>query len=105
VAHPPRACIDRAARFLLSFWEQKDATMTHPDNRQSSATSGQPLRDPSDWKTGDEPITAAQRSYLETLATEAGEQLDGLDGLTKAQAAIRIEELQRITGRGQPKQP
>ena len=30
-------------------------------------------KDPDDWKTGDEPLTAAQDSYLHTLAGEAGE--------------------------------
>jgi hypothetical protein len=63
----------------------------------------QPLRDPSEWKTGDEPLTASQRSYLETLATEARETLPELDSLTKAEAAMLIERLQRETGRGQPK--
>jgi hypothetical protein len=33
-------------------------------------------RPPDEWKTGDEPMTAAQRSYLETLAREAGETFD-----------------------------
>jgi hypothetical protein len=58
------------------------------------------IKDPEDWKTGDEPMTGAQASYLETLAREAGESFDGLHGLTKAEAAVRIEELQRKTGRG-----
>lgn len=58
------------------------------------------IRDPDEWKTGDEPMTAAQRSYLHTLATEAGEQLDDA-GMTKAEAAKKIEELQQRTGRGQ----
>lgn len=57
------------------------------------------FRDPDEWKTGDEPMTAAQKSYLHTLATEAGEDVD--DDLTKAEAAKRIEELQQRTGRGQ----
>lgn len=48
-------------------------------------------RDPDEWKTGDEPMTAAQRSYLETLATETGEIIE--DNLTKAEASKRIEEL------------
>lgn len=56
------------------------------------------IKDPDDWKTGDEPITGAQRSYLETLAAEAGEQVD--TNLTKAKAAKKIEELQEKTGRG-----
>jgi hypothetical protein len=62
-----------------------------------------PFRDPEHWKTGDEPMTAAQRSYLQTLATEAGEEFDEDEELTKAEAALRIEELQKRTGRGQSK--
>ena len=30
-------------------------------------------KDPKEWTTGDEPMTAAQDSYLHTLAHEAGE--------------------------------
>jgi hypothetical protein len=60
------------------------------------------FRDPEHWKTGDEPMTAAQRSYLQTLATEAGEDFDEDEELTKAAAALRIEELQKRTGRGEP---
>ncbi len=56
-------------------------------------------KDPADWVTGDEPMTSAQRSYLDTLAREAGEEVPG--DLTKAQASAEIERLQRLTGRGQ----
>lgn len=49
-------------------------------------------RDPEDWVTGDEPMTQAQRSYLDTLAREAGEELPA--DLTKAQASEHIERLQ-----------
>ena len=56
------------------------------------------IKDPDDWKTGDEEMTGAQRSYLQTLADEAGEEVDL--NLTKAEASKRIEELQRKTGRG-----
>ena len=55
-------------------------------------------KDPDDWVTGDEPMTGAQASYLKTLTEEAGEEFD--DGLTKADASKRIEELQQRTGRG-----
>jgi hypothetical protein len=41
----------------------------------------------------------AQRSYLETLSREAGEPFDPDSSMTKAEAARRIEELQRRTGR------
>lgn len=56
------------------------------------------IKDPDDWKTGDEEMTGAQRSYLQTLADEAGEEVDM--NLTKAEASKRIEELQQKTGRG-----
>jgi hypothetical protein len=55
-------------------------------------------KDPSDWVTGDEPMTAAQKSYLDTLAREAGEELPA--DLTKAQASEHIDRLQQKTGRG-----
>ncbi len=55
-------------------------------------------KDPADWVTGDEPMTGPQRSYLHTLAQEAGREVP--DGLTKAQASDLIEELQQHTGRG-----
>ncbi|MCW2832276.1 MAG: hypothetical protein JWN68_229 [Nocardioides sp.] len=55
-------------------------------------------KDPSDWTTGDEPMTGAQRSYLDTLAREAGETLSA--ELTKAEASEHIDRLQSQTGRG-----
>jgi len=48
-------------------------------------------KDPDDWKTGDEPMTPSQRSYLETLARDSGETID--EDLTKAEASKRIDEL------------
>jgi len=48
-------------------------------------------KDPDDWKTGDEPMTPAQRSYLETLARDSGETID--ENLTKAEASKRIDAL------------
>ncbi len=55
-------------------------------------------KDPADWTTGDEEMTGAQASYLQTLCEEAGEEFDA--SLTKAQASQRIDELQDKTGRG-----
>jgi hypothetical protein len=43
---------------------------SHNDNQPLEAL--QP--DPNDWKTGDEPMTPAQRSYLETLSADVGEE-------------------------------
>jgi Protein of unknown function (DUF3072) len=56
-------------------------------------------KDPEDWTTGDEPMTGPQRSYLSTLAREAGDE-EVPDDLTKAQASELIDRLQRETGRG-----
>jgi hypothetical protein len=56
------------------------------------------IKDPDEWVTGDEEMTGAQRSYLQTLCQEAGEEFD--PNLTKAEASKRIEELQEQTGRG-----
>lgn len=58
-----------------------------------------PEKDPEDWVTGDEPMTGPQMSYLKTLCQEANESFD--EGLTKAEASKRIDELQERTGRGQ----
>ncbi|MDL9946471.1 DUF3072 domain-containing protein [Gordonia sp. ABSL11-1] len=55
-------------------------------------------KDPEDWVTGDEPMTGAQRSYLDTLARDAGETISA--DLTKAQASEEIERLQAKSGRG-----
>ena len=56
------------------------------------------IKDPDEWKTGDEPITGAQQSYLNTLAREAGR--DAPEEPTKAEASKLIDELQEETGRG-----
>jgi hypothetical protein len=56
------------------------------------------VKDPAEWVTGDEPLTGAQESYLQTLAREAGEQVE--PELSKAEASERIDQLQRKTGRG-----
>jgi Protein of unknown function (DUF3072) len=65
---------------------------SHPD------AAGHTAKDPEDWTTGDEPMTGAQRSYLQTLCEGAGEPLG--EPLTKAQASVRIAALQQRTGRG-----
>ncbi|MFC0386416.1 DUF3072 domain-containing protein [Muricoccus vinaceus] len=56
------------------------------------------IKDPSDWTTGDQPMTGAQASYLKTLSEEAGEGFE--EGLSKAEASRRIDALQEKTGRG-----
>ncbi len=64
------------------------------DNLGASNT----VKDPGDWKTGDQAMTGAQKSYLKTLSDEAGEDLD--ENLSKAEASKKIDELQHKTGRG-----
>ena len=59
---------------------------------QQTANDPAAEKDPDQWVTGDEPATGPQRSYLETLAREAGETLP--DDLSKADASKRIDELQ-----------
>ena len=68
------------------------------DTLGGAGGAGGAEKDPSDWVTGDEPITASQRSYLDTLAREAGEELDA--NMTKAEASEHIDRLQSKTGRG-----
>jgi hypothetical protein len=65
---------------------------------QAHADESNMQKDPDQWTTGDEPMTGAQRSYLKTLSEEAKVPFD--EGLTKAQASKRIDELQEMTGRG-----
>lgn len=55
-------------------------------------------KDTSQWVTGDEPMTGAQRSYLNTLAQEAGAEVS--EDMTKAEASDLIEDFQQKTGRG-----
>ena len=60
--------------------------------------TGNAVKDPDDWVTGDEPMTGAQASYLQTLSEEAGEEFD--PELSKADASKKIDALQEETGRG-----
>jgi hypothetical protein len=60
-------------------------------------SNGPVEKNPEDWTTGDEPMTAPQESYLRTLAREAGE--DGPGDLSKAQASELIDRLQDRSAR------
>lgn len=59
--------------------------------------SGNLEKDPSDWVSGDDPMTEAQRSYLDTLARQAGEELPA--DLNKAEASEHIERLRSATNK------
>ncbi len=75
----------------------------HKDSAEASNPKTNPdpsdnqIKDPADWVTGDEPMTAAQRSYLDTLAREAGEELPA--DLNKAEASQHIDRLQQKSSR------
>ena len=60
-------------------------------------TTQNPEKDPADWVTGGEPATGPQQSYLSTLAQQAGQDVDP-DGLTKAEASEKIDELRGKAG-------
>ena len=72
--------------------------MSKKPEQQNADPGSNTIKDPDNWKTGDEPMTGAQRSYLSTLASEAGEEVE--EELTKADASKKIDELQEKTGRG-----
>jgi hypothetical protein len=67
------------------------------NKQQSQTDDSNTIKNPEEWKTGDEPMTGAQRSYLETLASEAGEEVQ--ENLTKAEASKRIDELREKSPR------
>jgi hypothetical protein len=71
--------------------------MTASSNNAENNTT---LQHPEQWKTGDEPATTAQLSYLETLTREANEEWNPEQTLTKSEATVRIDELRKKTGRG-----
>ncbi|MDP8903985.1 MAG: DUF3072 domain-containing protein [Chloroflexota bacterium] len=60
-------------------------------------------KDPEEWVTGDEPMTGAQASYLETLSRQTGEQVEG--DLSKAEASKKIDELREKAGLGEGDRP
>ena len=67
-------------------------------DQTNTNTSSNTEKDPNEWVTGDEPMTGAQQSYLNTLCDEANEPFD--PNISKADASKRIDELQAKTGRG-----
>jgi hypothetical protein len=70
-------------------------------NNQNQNQDQNPVKDPDEWTTGEEPMTGPQASYLRTLLQQAGRSADELDeSLTKADASKMIDELQQETGRG-----
>ena len=77
---------------------QQDERSQMNNNAPQDDENSKAIKNPDDWKTGDEEMTGAQKSYLSTLSQEAGEDLE--QDLTKAEASKKIDELQQKTGRG-----
>jgi hypothetical protein len=76
-----------------------DQQNNQQNNQQDESNT---VKNPDEWKTGDEPMTGAQRSYLKTLSDEAKVPFE--ENLTKAEASRRIDELRqqsdRVAGSG-----
>ncbi|WP_153396575.1 DUF3072 domain-containing protein [Ornithinicoccus halotolerans] len=53
-------------------------------------------KDPDEWVSGDDPMTESQKSYLDTLARRAGEELPA--DMTKSEASRHIDRLRQATG-------
>jgi DUF3072 family protein len=66
--------------------------------KKLSAENSNRIKDPDDWVTGDEEMTGAQESYLNTLAQEAQEDVES--DLTKAEASKEIDRLRAKTRHG-----
>ena len=66
---------------------------TEPTLPSQAVPESNTEKDPSEWVTGDEPMTGAQKSYLKTLSDEAGQAFD--DTLTKGDASKKIDELRQ----------
>jgi hypothetical protein len=90
------------AEVLFGFVAEEMARVwrsVRPMSNQAADDKDQPAlqRDPDEWKTGNEPMTDAQRSYLDTLCGETGEEFD--ETLSKADASKRIDELRERSPR------
>jgi hypothetical protein len=71
--------------------------MADQNNQQTNDIQDAAIKDPKDWKSGDDPATTSQLSYLNTLSTQAGEELENGD-LTKAEASVEIDRLRDEAG-------
>lgn len=58
-------------------------------------------KDPKDWVSGDDPMTGAQESYLNTLAEQAHKPVPK-EELTKAEASELIDKLKHEAGLERP---
>ncbi len=70
--------------------------MTDHNPKTDPAPRSNTIKDPSDWTTGDEPMTGAQASYLKTLSEQTKTVFE--DGISKAEASKRIDALRIEAG-------
>ena len=56
-------------------------------------------KNPDDWVSGNEPMTDAQASYLQTLSEQARQPFTVGKDLTKAEASKLIDERRRASSR------
>ena len=70
--------------------------MTDHNPKTDPAPNSNTVKDPDDWTTGEEPMTGAQASYLKTLSEKTKTDFD--EGLRKAEASKRIDELRQKAG-------
>ena len=73
-------------------------TTDEPEMLGATEPTGDPAleKDPADWVSGDDPMTESQKSYLDTLARQAGEELPAT--LNKAEASQHIDRLRTALG-------
>lgn len=73
------------------------STTTH-NPKADPAPDDNTIKDPADWTTGDDPMTAAQASYLKTLSEQAHAPEQFAEDLSKADASKRIDALREKVG-------
>ena len=62
------------------------------------------LNNPSQWATGSDPPTAKQQSFLSTLASQKGADVDP-SSLNKSEASQKIDELKNAETKNQDAKP
>lgn len=63
--------------------------MSNPKTKPTANTQ----KNPDEWVSGDDPMTDAQASYLETLCEQAGTPELFVSNLSKAEASKFIDEM------------
>ena len=81
----------------MATTKQSNQSALDQNQQNQQQDESNTVKNPDEWKTGDEPMTGAQRSYLKTLSDEANVPFD--ENLTKAEASKRIDELKQRSDR------